>query len=648
MKFNYRLLAFLLPAALLPATLLLAAGPVARAGDKPMYPVSDIPAALLKNANVVLRSSTTRFELTGVGRAREYDKYAVTILNERGDKHAFLVEPYDKLHTIETLEGTLYDASGKKIKSLKKSDVEDYSGTGENDLAADARYKKHNFYYKVYPYTVEYEVEIKYYYTMFYPGWVPQEDEHYAVQESKITVICPADYKFRYKAFNYDKAPIVQTEKSNTSYTWEINGLPAIESEYASPYWYEITPVVCMGPEEFEVEGYQGNMKSWQDFGKFVYALKQGKDILPENIRQKVHYLADSVSDPREKIRRLYEFLQQNTHYISIQLGIGGWQPFDAKYVAEKKYGDCKALSNYMYSLLKEAGLKSYYTLIKAGSNSHYMVADFPSSQFNHVILCVPVQQDTMWLECTSQTLPAGYLSGFTSDRYALLVDEDGGRLVRTPKYKMKDNLEGRKTTAVIDAEGNLSASVHTQYRAEQMDELEQLTTSLSKDKLMDFLKSEIDLPTYDVKHFDYREEKSAMPSIYENLDLVAPGYAQVSGKRLFVAPNIMSRSQRRLRPDDDRKYELVLYYEYRDIDTAEIAIPAGYQPEAIPPDVNVDSKFGKYSASVKVLADKIIYYRNLEKYSGRWAAADYTGLVKFYEQLYKADHNRVVLVKKE
>jgi hypothetical protein len=152
---------------------------------------------------------------------------------------------------------------------------------------------------------------------------------------------------------------------------------------------------------------------------------------------------------------------------------------------------------------------------------------------------------------------------------------------------------------------------VHTQYQAEQMDELEQLTTGLSKDKLMEYLKSEIDLPTYDVKQFDYREEKSAMPSIYENLSLVAPGYAQVSGKRLFVDPNIISRSQRRLRADDERKYDLVIYYEYRDIDTAEISIPAGYLPEAVPADVNVDSKFGKYSASVKVFPDKILYYRN-------------------------------------
>lgn len=620
---------------------------VARAGDKIDYNVSGIPAALQTNADVVLRLDETRFEITAIDRARQYHHYAITILNERGDKHAEMAENYSKLFEIESIIGTLYDANGKKVRSLKKQDISDYSATG-NNFMTDRRVKVHNFYCKMYPYTVEYEIVEKYNFTMFFPGWEPQSAENYAVQESKITVVCPTGYKFRYKAFNYTKEPVIQTEKSTTSYTWEVTNLPATENEFASPPREEITPTVMFAPEQFEMESYQGNMKTWQDFGKFVYALKAGKDALPDDVKQKVHQLTDTVSDPREKVRLLYEFMQQNTHYILVSLGIGGWQPFDAKYVADKKYGDCKALANYMYSLLKEAGIRSCYTLINGDWNSRHMVDDFPSSQFNHAILCVPQPKDSIWLECTSQTLPAGYLSAFTADRYALLVNEDGGRLVRTPKYNRKDNLQSRHTAATIDGEGNLTTIIHTQYRAERMDRLEEMINELSKDKVMNLLKSELDLPTYDINKFDYREEKSAMPSIYETLDLVAPGYAQVSGKRIFINPNIMNRSRRKLRVDESRKYDIVTFNEFEDIDTTEIKIPTGYKLEAINPAISVESPFGHYTASIKVENDKILYYRRLEKYSGRWPAAVYPEMVKFYEQLYKADNSRIVLVKKE
>jgi len=48
------------------------------------------------------------------------------------------------------------------------------------------------------------------------------------------------------------------------------------------------------------------------------------------------------------------------------------------------------------------------------------------------------------------------------------------------------------------------------------------------------------------------------------------------------------------------------------------------------------------------VLDDRIIYYRLMEQYCGRFAAKEYNDLVKFYQQIYKADRTGVVMVKSE
>ena len=45
---------------------------------------------------------------------------------------------------------------------------------------------------------------------------------------------------------------------------------------------------------------------------------------------------------------------------------------------------------------------------------------------------------------------------------------------------------------------------------------------------------------------------------------------------------------------------------------------------------------------------NKIYYYRKMENYSGRFSAKEYAALVNFYDAIYKADRNRIVLVKKE
>lgn len=610
------------------------------------YAVSSIPPALLKNANVVKRMERISIDITGGNKGYYKCKVAYTILNEQGDRWGSFSEGYDKLSSIESLEGSLYGADGKKIKSLKKSDIRDVSGSSDG-LADDNRVKWHSFFYKVYPHTVEYEVEVKYKGTMFLPRWIPQEKPEMSVQESYLTVTTPASNPLRYKMFNYKGEPVIKDEKSAKSYAWEIKNLPVVPDEYGSPAWRELTTNVYLASENFMLEDYKGSNASWKDFGRFVWDLKKERDILPDDVKKKVHELTDGVNDLQQKVDRLYQYMQQNTRYISIQLGIGGWQPYDAKFVASKKYGDCKALSNYMYALLKEAGIRSVYTLIYSGDYNNYLLADLPSSQFNHVILFVPNGKDTTWLECTSQTSATGYLGGGTDNRYALAVDENGGVLVRTPAYKLADNLQSRNIEAVIDEKGNLEAKINTRYKAMQQDRLHYMINAMSKDKLMEFLKEDIELPSYDIKTFNYASERSGVPSINESLELVANNYAAITGKRLFITPNIMTRHHRKLSENNERKYDVSLDFEYRDVDTVKIQLPAGYEPESMPQDVSVSSPFGKYSCSVKLSDGALYYYRSMEQYEGRFAPTEYAELVKFYNAVYKADRNKVVLVKK-
>jgi hypothetical protein len=150
------------------------------------------------------------------------------------------------------------------------------------------------------------------------------------------------------------------------------------------------------------------------------------------------------------------------------------------------------------------------------------------------------------------------------------------------------------------------------------------------------------------VEKSHYEEEKGALPSVKEYLHVVSPNYANITGRRLFINPNLFDRSNFRLPQDSARQYDFIKDEAFRDIDSITIHIPAGYQPETVPQDTHIESRFGKFTASVKVMEDKILYYRSWEESMARFPPSDYDGLVKFYEQLYKSDHNRIVLVKKE
>lgn len=617
----------------------------ANAGDV-KYPVSAIPEKLLKDAHVVKRVEDEQYEIISGKNAKLNYKYVITILDENGDDYADFSEYYDKFRQIESIEGYLYDKEGKLVKKVKTKDLQDVSAVSNISLMDDNREKKHNFYCRAYPYTIEYDVSISYNQTFSFPYWVPQEYKHLSVEQSSFTVVVPADYTLRYKMFNYSGEPLQTTEKNKKKYAWSVNQLLAIKDEYAAPRWHERVPMVSIAPSQFEIEDYKGNMSSWKDFGKFIYTLNQGRDQLPDEIKQKVKTLTANASSDKEKVEILYQFLQQNTRYISIQLGIGGWQPFEASYVSQKGYGDCKALSNYMYSLLKAAGIRSLYTLIKAGDFDHFMMEDFPCTQFNHAIVCVPLQKDTMWLECTSQSVPAGYMGEFTGNRKAVVIDENGGAVVATPRYGIKENTEVRSINAKLEDDGTLKMNASTIYKGVQQDDLSGMLDNLSKERVKKHLDEDLELASYEVNDFKYNQKKNVLPEVEEQLDITVSNYATISGKRIFITPNILDRGGARISEEENRTVDFVFDYEFHNEDKEEIEIPSGYEIEAAPADVSIKTKYGSYNMSAKVVGNKIVYSRTREQFRGRFPASEQKDIIKFLDDVYKADRSRFVLVK--
>ena len=226
------------------------------------YAVNKIPSTLLKDAWAVKRMDESTYQIISFTKARLYEKFAITILNENGDPFAPLYRTYDKLRSIESIEGKLFDANGKEIRSLKKKDIEDLSGVSEESLMQDNRIKKHNFYYKVYPYTVEYDVVTEFNNTYLFPDWFPQPAEHYAVEKSEMIVVCPESFKFHYKSFNYKGEPLINNTKDGKTYEWDVINLPAIIKEYDSPEWPYLTTCVYFSPDQFAIEGYNGDLSS--------------------------------------------------------------------------------------------------------------------------------------------------------------------------------------------------------------------------------------------------------------------------------------------------------------------------------------------------------------------------------------------------
>jgi hypothetical protein len=200
----------------------------------------------------------------------------------------------------------------------------------------------------------------------------------------------------------------------------------------------------------------------------------------------------------------------------------------------------------------------------------------------------------------------------------------------------------------VMDVEGNLQVKSLTTYRALSQDEIEDVSHGYTRDKQLDYLKSKLSLPTYTINSFDFKEDHSArIPAIRETLDISVSSYAHLTGRRIFINPNILGRSDTKLPDDKERKLDFQFKTEHSETDSVEIAIPSGYETESQPQDIITETKYGRYKTQSKVLTDKIIYYRRFEQYRGRFPSSEFEEVKKFYNGIYEADRTQIVLVKK-
>jgi hypothetical protein len=611
------------------------------------YPVSDIPADLLDGANVVVRDDDRIFRINSKSSATYRYHYAVTILNAKGDAYASETVGYDKLEKITEFNATVYDEFGKQIKRLRNSEIIDQSAYDGFSLYSDQRLKYANLSQQKYPYTVEFEYEVEYKYLYSIPG-ITIGGEKISIQNASYRLVYPTALVPRFFTGNISQAPQKQISGNLESITWKFQNVKPVKFEPIGPRHRDLLPRIMAAPSIFEYDGFAGSMETWQKYGNWTRELMQGKSDLSVATKQKVKDLVNGLTTTEEKARVLYRYLQEKTRYVSIQEGIGGLQPFAASVVDQTGYGDCKALCNYMVALLAEGGVKGYYTRIRAGDGEPDLVLEFPSHQTNHIIVMVPSVKDTLWLECTSQTSPFGYLGSFTNDRYALMIAEDGGKVVRTPALKAEQNGQTRNAKIIVDAQGNAKASVRTMYSGTQF-ENGGLSALLDNqyDEQKKWIQNNTDIPNFVVNSYSITGIRSRIPVATVKLDLTLPRYASVSGKRLFLSPNLMNKSNTALEKLESRQTDVVLYSSYLDVDTVNFKFPENLYPEFLPQPVKIISRFGEYEASFQFNEGSLVYIRRIKVWKGRFPKDSYNELVEFYKNISKADNTKLVFLNK-
>jgi transglutaminase-like putative cysteine protease len=611
------------------------------------YNVENIPPILLFDVNAVVRNYSITVTVENIEEAHVKYVYAVTILNKKGQNYGLLYRPYDKFEEISEFEGRLFDNRGNIIRDMDDDDVKDYPIISWATLFSDNRYKSAELYHNEFPYTVEFEYEVDYNGYINWPAWFPEEEEA-SVEYSSYKIITPSEIDFRYRCFNFDQNPVITPVDDNVLYSWEVSKLPKFKKELYGPAWRNQCISVVAVPNKFKIDDYEGDLSSWNEYSKWNASLWSERQKLPAGICEEVHSVIDGVVDKKRQIEKIYKYMQSKTRYADINYGIGGWQPVEAEKVYESGYGDCKALTNFMISLLNCAGIKAYPVAIYNDGVPNKIEKSFPCNQFNHVLAFVPLEKDTVWLECTSQTFPFNHIGSGNENRYALLISKEVGELLKTPASSSIQNKQLIKANVVLKTEGEGTADISTCYSGNKQDEISYVVEDLSSDSFEDWLKDELDIPSFSIKKKSFSKSENDNLSCTLNTNLILPNYASVMGSRLFFNPLLIRRQISVPEEKKDRKFPVIFSYPYSEIDTVCYKIPSEYKVETIPDSVKQESEYFRYCSQIKIIDNEtLLFVRSFEIKSAEMPSDKYELLRSFLLTVINSDLRKVVLVKK-
>jgi len=605
-----------------------------------------IPDSLKQNANAVVRLDQTDITIASQRDMTVATKRIVTVLNEKGMRAIGAIESYDKKTSIRSIEATVYDGFGNEIKKIRRKDFRDESATDDSTLFSDDRVIYLHYTPISYPFTVVYECEVSTSNTAFIPQWFALELYSVSVEKAMLNVSFAENLGFKKKESNLARFAVQKTVDTAKQLSYTAANIMAQKDEYGSPDPYNYFPKVMMALEHFNLEGVDGNAKDWKEFGRWYFdQILVGTSELSDETKTKILALVGNETDPIQKAKIIYNYVQQKSRYVGIQVGIGGWKPMPAKDVDRLGYGDCKALTNYTKALLGVVGVASYNTLLYGDSYKRDIESDFVSTQGNHMMLSLPDGDHYIFLECTSQDDPFGYQANFTDDRNVLIIKPEGGVIVRTKNYQNNDNAQQGKGNFTIAENGDFSGTIAIISEGAQYSKFK-LESKLPNEKEAYYKKYWYNISNLKLEKVSFSNDKEKV-KFTENMSLSATGYGAVSGNRMMVVANAFNQYAVDIKRIRNRKTPFEIGRGSYDSDEITIALPAGFALESIPKDFALSNKFGEYKTElVKKDESNLVYKRSLLIKKGIYTSDQYEEYRLFLEQVSRNDNAKIILIK--
>ncbi len=392
-------------------------------------------------------------------------------------------------------------------------------------------------------------------------------------------------------------------------------------------------------------------MESWETISDWYADLAMPmarEDYNLNKVYNEIFSGKENLTD-REKAESIYAYLCDNINYSSVSFRQSNFVPQKPMVTISTKLGDCKDLSTLFYTLAQKADLKTNLVLVNTRENGENTMK-IPSVNFNHCIIRIEMDGDTLYQELTDSKLPFGTQPDYLYNAQALVIpnSEDskvGKDLIHIPLLRLHENVIDRTVKVKItDEEMALSTNVNLQgqtvsdYRWHFADLSKVETKESVDDYCSGYFESDIKVKNYELKNLDgFTNDFAIEVDMTLEDELKSIGSLQTFSIPFFE--KIFSIDQF---PSDERNHPLN-YWLYEAIDQyktkVNITIDPMYVFEEIPSNVSIQNKFISFTITVnKISETEIEVIREVTPNTATVSKEDYPEFRKMVKEVSKSE----------
>ncbi|MGH8258430.1 MAG: DUF3857 domain-containing transglutaminase family protein [Steroidobacteraceae bacterium] len=581
------------------------------------------------DAGAVLLADDITLTVEPNGRIHELERRVLRILRPNGVRRATGLVEFNTSATREvSLEGWCIPPEGKEY-SVRDRDAEVTAlpDVLNGELMGDERAKVLRVPGAAPGSLVGFEIEKEMQPYVLNVEWAFQDT--IPVGAASYTLQLPPGWQ--YKATWINHPAVAPVSVGSNQWRWTVDRVGPVRIERQMPPLSAIAGQlwITLVPPNGQNEGFE----SWPQLSAWYLGLLHGRADPTPAMDQEVATLTSSVPGVLGKMQALARFVQDDIRYVAIELGIGGYQPHMAGEVFAHRYGDCKDKATLLGAMLKRIGIDSYLVVVNTERGA--ITKQTPANlDFNHAILAIvlppglndPSLRATavdsqlgriLLFDPTDPLTPFGSLHGPLQGGFGVLVAPSGGQLIQLPR--MPEDAAGITRTAqlTLDAAGALSGDVHETWRGDwawqERARLNSMTESAARIRPVetDLAGS---LSNFQIVKATVGNRGVTSRPLEWNYTIDVDHYAKSAGSLLLVRPRVIGHwSSGLLETDKPRRHPIELDELERDTEQFDIALPAGYTADDLPPPVDADFGFADYHSRTELARGTLRYRRTLE-----------------------------------